>query len=301
MARTSERLVAGVRLTNPGRVLYPDQGVTKQDLAEYYVAVAERILPHLRGRPVTLVRCPAGRQAECFYQRRAGRGTPSAVGRVAVPVDGKRESYLCVGSLGALVSLVQIGVLELHAWGSRADRLDRPDRLVLDLDPGEGVPWGEVVEGAIRVRDRLETLGLRSFVKTTGGKGLHVVAPVTRRREWDELKAFSRGVAEGLAREEPERFLATAAKADRGGRIYLDYLRNGWAATAVAPYSTRARPGAPVSLPVSWEELTAGIAPASLNVLTVPERMGQTPDPWVEMPTLRQGVTRAALSKVQGA
>jgi bifunctional non-homologous end joining protein LigD len=138
-------------------------------------------------------------------------------------------------------------------------------------------------------------------VKTTGGKGLHVVAPVTRRREWDELKAFSRGVAEGLAREEPERFLATAAKADRGGRIYLDYLRNGWAATAVAPYSTRARPGAPVSLPVSWEELTAGVAPASLNVLTVPERMGQTPDPWAEMPTLRQGVTRAALSKVQGA
>lgn len=299
MARKTEEIeVAGVRLTSPGRVLYPGQGVTKRELAEYYVAVAERMLPHLRGRPLTLVRCPAGQQTQCFYQRRAGKGTPEALRRVQVPVQGETHTYLVADTLEALLSLVQMGVLEVHVWGARRDRLDRPDRMILDLDPAPGLPWEAIVEGARRVRERLSELGLESFVKTSGGKGLHVVVPLVRRRGWDEVREFARGVAEGLVREAPERFLAEASKEEREGRIYLDYVRNAWSASAVAPYSTRSREGAPVSCPLSWDELGPGTLPGDFTVRTVPERV-RGKDPWAGFGELRQSLTRRAMERAR--
>jgi bifunctional non-homologous end joining protein LigD len=293
--------VAGVRLTHPDRVLYPEQGITKRELAEYYVTVADRMLPHVRGRPLTLVRCPAGAQTECFYQRRAGKGTPRALGRVKVPVEGEEETYLVADTLPALLSLVQMGVLELHVWGARRDRLDRPDRMILDLDPAEGIAWGEVVEAAREVRERLAAAGLESWVKTTGGKGLHVVVPISRRSPWEPVREFALRISEAMARDAPDRYLTRASKEERAGKIYVDYVRNSWSASAVAPYSTRSRPGAPVSLPLAWDELSARTPPGDFTVRTVPERVRQQPDPWADLAKARQGLTREVWRRLEKA
>jgi bifunctional non-homologous end joining protein LigD len=293
--------VAGVRLTHPDRVLYPEQGITKRELAEYYAVVADRMLPHVRGRPLTLVRCPAGAQTECFYQRRAGKGTPRALGRVKVPVEGEEETYLVADTLPALLSLVQMGVLELHVWGARRDRLDRPDRMILDLDPAEGIAWGEVVEAAREVRERLAAAGLESWVKTTGGKGLHVVAPISRRSPWEPVREFALRISEAMVRDAPDRYLTRASKEERAGKIYVDYVRNSWSASAVAPYSTRSRPGAPVSLPLAWDELSARTTPGDFTVRTVPDRVRSRPDPWEEMAAARQGLTRDAWRRLERA
>ncbi|HEX2191110.1 MAG TPA: non-homologous end-joining DNA ligase [Longimicrobiaceae bacterium] len=300
MARDDDATeVAGVRLTHPDRVLYPEQGITKRELAEYYAAAAERMLPHVRGRPLTLVRCPSGENAQCFYQRRAGRGTPRALGRVKVPVEGEEETYLVADSLAALLSLVQMGTLEVHVWGARRDRLDRPDRLILDLDPAEGVPWAAVVAAAKEVRERLAAVGLESWVKTTGGKGLHVVAPLVRRSGWEEAREFARGVAEAMVRDAPDRYLTSASKEEREGKTYVDYVRNSWSASAVAPYSTRSRPGAPVSFPLPWDALTADTAPGDFTVRTAPGLLRSRPDPWAGMEETSQGLTKAVWAKLR--
>jgi bifunctional non-homologous end joining protein LigD len=287
---------AGVRLTNPDKVLFPEQGITKRELAAYYDAVADSILPQLRGRPLTLVRCPAGRGKHCFVQRRADDRFPPSLRRVKVPEpEGGTATYLAAETLPALVGLVQLGVLELHTWGSRRDRLDRPDRMVFDLDPGPGTGWDDVVAAALEVRERMGALGLRSFVKTTGGKGVHVVVPLLRRHPWEEVRSFSRAVAEAMQRDAPGRYVAKAAKAEREGRIFVDYLRNGWSASAVATYSPRARPGAPVSVPFTWDELEAGVRPETFTVRTLPERLRALPhDPWEGYGAVRQGITRGA-------
>lgn len=293
--RTDAVEIEGVRLSSPDRVLFAEQGVTKRQLAEYYVAVADAILPHLAGRPLTLLRCPRGAGEACFVQRRASEGIPDSVRRVEIPDEDGSATHLVVDSLPALLALVQLGVLELHTWGSRRDRLDRPDRMILDLDPAPGLPFPAVVEAALHLRERLGELGLRSFVKTSGGKGLHVVVPLERRHAWDEVRRFSRALAEEMERREPRRYLASAAKAEREGRIFVDYLRNGWAATAVAAFSTRARAGAPVSVPLAWDELDERLDPAELNVRTVPARLArQRTDPWGGYGGLRQRLRREA-------
>lgn len=297
-AKKSEIEIHGVRLTSPEKVLFAGQGVTKRELAEYSAAVADAILPHLAGRPLTLLRCPSGAERECFVQRRASDSIPDAVHRVEIPDEEGGATHLEVDSLRGLLSLVQLGVLELHTWGARRDRLDRPDRLVLDLDPAPDLPFSAVVDAALQLRERLASLGLESFVKTTGGKGLHVVAPLVRRHSWDDVREFSHALAVGLERREPRRFLASASKADREGRIYVDYLRNGWAATAVAAYSTRARPGAPVSVPLAWSELAGDLRPQALNVRTVPERLASRGDPWAGYGALRQSIRRDAREAV---
>jgi bifunctional non-homologous end joining protein LigD len=286
--------VAGVRLTSPDRVLYPEQGITKRELARYYESVAEWILPHLRGRPLTLVRCPAGRAKHCFVQRRADEAFPPSLRRVEVPEpEGGSATYVSVESLEGLIGLVQLGVLELHTWGSRRDRLERPDRMIFDLDPAGDVGWTGVVRAAIDVRDRLAAMGLRSFVKTTGGKGLHVVAPLDRHHGFDEVRAFAHALALRMASEQPERYTEQAAKGERGGRIFLDYLRNGWSASAVAAYSTRSRPGATVSMPITWAELEAGVQPGDFTVQTVPGRLNSRGEAaWEEYTQLRQRITR---------
>jgi bifunctional non-homologous end joining protein LigD len=272
---------AGVTLTHPDRVLYPDQGLTKQDLADYYVAVAEAMLPHLAGRLLTLVRCPQGQGKHCFYQKHVGADAPPAIATVEVrEADGAVEPYHYVNDLGGLISLVQLGVLEIHGWMARADDVEHPDRLVFDLDPDESLPWQAVVGGAREIRQRLADVGLESWPLSTGGKGLHVVAPLVRRRGWDEVREFARALATAMAGDAPSSYLSRASKAERKGRIFVDWLRNGRGASAIVPFSTRAKPGAPVATPLRWEEV-ARFRPGSSTALSVPKRLARSSeDPW---------------------
>jgi bifunctional non-homologous end joining protein LigD len=288
----AEVRVAGVRISNPQKMLWAGQGVTKADLVGYYEAVAEALLPQLRDRPLTLVRCPSGADGKCFYQKHANESVPATVPRVDIGEDDGEEPYMYVDELPALITLVQLGVLEFHVWGSRRDRLDRPDRLVFDLDPDEALPFGRVVEGAFRLRELLEELGLESFPKTTGGKGLHVVVPIDRRTAFDDAKAFTHAVARRMAAGDPSGFTANMAKRHRKGRIFVDYLRNAWNATAIADYSTRARPGAPVAVPVAWDELNPRARkPLRFTMGEVPARLADRADPWPGYDRVRQSIT----------
>lgn len=278
-------MVAGITLTHPDRVLWQPQGLTKRGLAEYYARVADRILPHLRNRPLTLVRCPSGGSGACFVQKHPWAGLHPAVRRVA---DGD-DVWLAVDDLAGLVALVQMGVLEVHPWGATTRDLERPDRLVLDLDPDDGVPWAHVVAGALDLRGMLDGLGLQCFVKTTGGKGLHVVVPVEPAAGWETAKAFSHDVAAQLAARRPERYTTNPLKDARTGRIFIDHLRNSRGATAVAPYSTRARPGAQVAMPLSWDELSEDAQANRFTVATLPTRRA---DPWAGFFAVRQRLPR---------
>jgi bifunctional non-homologous end joining protein LigD len=279
-------------------VLWPEQGITKAALAEYYLAIADWMLPHVAGRALTLFRCPNGRGKPCFYQRHPGEGMPAGIR--TVPVREKDGTYdsISIEDVEGLIGLAQIGALEIHTWGSRLDRIEQADRIVFDLDPDEGLPWARVAEAARIMRERLSDLGLESFLKTTGGKGLHVVAPIRRGPDWEEVKAFTKAVVERMAGDDPARFTANMSKAKRKGRIYVDFLRNQRTATFIAPYSTRAKPGAPVSVPIFWEELDEGVRSDQFNTATLPRRLRSLKqDPWAEIDRLRQGVTAAAMRK----
>lgn len=281
--------VGGVRLSNPDRVLYPDQGVTKAELAEYYFQVADWILPYVGGRPLSLVRCPRGRQRQCFFQKHLTEALPDAVKGVTIAEKDGESTYIVIDDLQGLITLVQFGTLEMHPWPARTDRLDRPDYLVFDLDPGPGVAWQSVAEAASTLRDMMAELGLESFLRTSGGKGLHVVVPIARRHSWDEMRRFAEAVARHLAEREPTRYVATASKAKRGGKIFIDYLRNARGATSIASYSTRARSGAPVAVPLRWDEL-AGIGAAdAYNIRNLPRRLASLKgDPWEGFAGVRQ-------------
>jgi bifunctional non-homologous end joining protein LigD len=286
--------IAGVRITNPDKVLFPEQGITKRELAEYYERIADRILPRIADRPLTLVRCPEGRMRQCFYQKHVTDQFPQSIRRVEVEEGGGKVPYGAIDSLEGLISLVQMGVLELHIWGSHRDDVEKPDYIVFDLDPDEGLAWERVVEGALRVRARLEELGLRTFLKTTGSKGLHVVAPLQRRAGWDDVKAFTKAVSESVVADEPSRYTARLPKASRKGKIFIDYLRNGRGATSVCAYSTRSRPNAPVSAPLFWEELATGVRADAFNVRNLFERLESLPeDPWKDFDRVRQSITAA--------
>jgi bifunctional non-homologous end joining protein LigD len=286
--------VSGVSLSNPHRVLYADQGITKYDLALYYETVAEWILPHIADRPLTLVRCPSGQAGECFYQKHMDESAHPAIHRFPISEAEGARDYGAVDSLAGLIALVQIGVLELHTWGSRRDRLEKPDRFTLDLDPDAELPWKRVVAAALEVRGVLHALGLESFVKTTGGKGLHVVVPIARRLEWDAVKEFTKRVSEAMAADAPGRYTTNISKAQRTGRILIDYLRNGRGATAVEAYSTRARPGAPVAVPVRWDELGPKLTSDRFDVFRLPRRLASLrADPWEGYFEVRQGITAA--------
>jgi len=295
-AQAEDATVAGVRLSHPARVLFASAGVTKFDLARYYEDIADWILPHLAQRPLTLVRCPQGHR--CFVQKHANDTTVEGVGRIEVPTGGTTATYMTAGTLPELVRLVQMGVLELHTWGARGGRLDRPDRIIFDLDPDTALEWKIVAEGALLVRSLLEDIGLASFVKTTGGKGLHVVAPLAAKHTWDEVKAFSKSLAHQLERDLPDRFIANMSKSRRGGRIFVDYLRNASEATAVAAYSTRAKPGAPVSTPLAWDELgDAKLRPDSYTVLNLRQRLDRLKqDPWAGYFDNKQKLTAKMLN-----
>jgi bifunctional non-homologous end joining protein LigD len=290
----------GIRLTSPEKVLYPDQGITKLELASYYTTIAEWVLPHVAGRPLVLTRCPDGRHKDCFYQKHAGVGTPPNLRQVAIREKSTTRNYLVVDDADGLISLAQIGALELHAWGSKADNVEKPDRLVFDLDPDPAIPWSRVVESARQIREFLHELGLTSFVKTTGGKGLHLVLPIQRRHEWDEVKAFCHQVADVIARADPERYTVNMAKAARADKIFIDYLRNTRGATSVVAYSTRARAGAPVSTPLAWSELTAEVRSDHFTIRDVPRRLASLKrDPWEDIASLRQSLSKRVTAKLE--
>ena len=281
--------IHGVNLTHPDKVLYPEQGVTKLALAEYYEAVADWILPHIRLRPISLVRCPMGRGRNCFFQRHAGSGVPPQIREIEISGFEESGAYLYLTGTPGLIALVQMGVLEIHAWGCRTDKPERPDRITFDLDPGEGLAFRDIVYAAKDVRQFLTSIGLESFTKTTGGKGLHVQLPIARRYTWPEAKAFAKRVAELLAQSSPTRYLTRISKVERRGKIFIDYLRNDRTSTSVAPYSTRSRPGAPASTPLHWDELSARLDPAKFNVTTVPQRLKRLrANPWAELESLVQ-------------
>lgn len=271
-----------VKLTHPERIYWPDEGITKADLADYYADVWPWIAPHVTGRPLALVRCPdgiGGRQQ--FFQKHEWKGMNAAILRVQDPADRKEPPSLAISSLDGLVALAQSAALEIHPWGSTLTDWEKPDRIVIDLDPGEGVGWEALVSAAQEVRDRLDAAGLVAFAKTSGGKGLHVVAPLVPRAEWPAVKAFCQEFAREMASDEPSRFVATITKSKRRGKILVDYLRNQRGATAVAAFSTRARPGALVSAPVTWDELAQGARPADFTLRTMPGRLQELrTDPW---------------------
>jgi bifunctional non-homologous end joining protein LigD len=288
--------VLGVSISHPSRVLTPT-GITKIELARYYEAVGRHMLPHVQGRPLTLVRWAEGKETEKggVYLRHAKAWGPDVLRRVKIREKTKLGEYLVADTVEALVGLAQMDILEIHTWSSRADDVERPDRVVLDLDPAPDVTWTEVIDAAKLVRERLEGLGLESWVKTTGGKGLHVLVPLVPEADWDECLAFTRAFAQMMVRADPKRFVAVVPKHVRGGKILVDYLRNNRTNTSVAAFSTRARPGAPVSVPIGWDELTPQLASDAWNIHTVLERLRRRrKDPWAGYFRARQRLPRSA-------
>ena len=278
--------VGHVRLTNPDRIYWADVNVTKRQLAEYYVAIWDWMKPHIAGRPLALLRCPEGTKGECFFQKHIAAGIKDM--SLSRAVEAKEKDIIVVKDVDDVVLLVQSGVLEIHARGSTIKDLDLCDRIVFDLDPGEDVAWATLVAAAREVRERLAQLKLESFVKLTGGKGLHVVLPI-HGADWDTVKTFTQAMAMAMAADDPKLYVARMTKSLRKGRIFIDYLRNSREATSVAPYSSRARDGAPVSAPVSWQELGRTENAAMYTVRNLAKRLGRLKDePWAELPRLKQ-------------
>ncbi|MEN2989642.1 DNA ligase D [Tistrella sp. BH-R2-4] len=292
MTDTAETTIAGIRLTHPDKVLFPEQGVTKGALARWLDAASDLMLPHLRNRLVSLVRCPDGHDKACFFQRHAGAGLPRSIARKAMAEkDGGTAAYLYLRDTAGVIGAAQMGVLEFHIWGSHVDRPDRPDRLVFDLDPDPAVDFPAVRQAAFDLRDALDALGLRSLPLLTGGKGIHVVAPIGRRHGWPVIAAAAKALAQRFADHDPARYVATMSKAKRRGRIFIDHFRNARSATAICPWSPRARPGAPVARPVTWADLP-DIDRADAFRITDPLPGA---DPWAGYDGIRQSLSAAAL------
>jgi bifunctional non-homologous end joining protein LigD len=273
---------AGVKLTHPDKLLYPDEHITKQKLAGYYQFVQQWMLPHVTDRPLALLRCPAGLSGKCFFQRNWSETMPPAIDKVKVGAGKKTEQHVAVHDLAGLISLVQISILEIHTWNCASSDIEHPDQLIFDLDPGPDVPWKRVVEGARKLNRMLTSLKLPTFLKTSGGKGLHLVIPIESNIDWDSAKSFCQTIAHALV-EQSDWFVANMRKDLRGGKIYIDYNRNGHFATAVAPYSTRARAGAPVSMPIFWEELGKLKSANHFTVATAARYLAKRKkDPWAD-------------------
>ncbi len=273
--------VSGVTLTNPDRVLYPDQGITKLRLAEYYADVGTEMLRWTKGRPLSLVRCPEGSEEQCFYQKHPGAGFAARLPRVPIEESDGVAEYVYLDTERDLIALVQSGVLEVHAWNSTVADLEHPDMLVFDLDPSEGVEFEFTKATARALRDLLGRLDLGAYVRTTGGKGLHVVVPLVPKSDWDGVKAFARGLSETMAATDPDRLTTNMSKQKRVGKVFIDYLRNSRGATAIANYSSRSRRGAPVAVPLRWDELARLTRADAYDVDSVRRRLGSLKShPW---------------------
>ncbi|HVI59698.1 MAG TPA: non-homologous end-joining DNA ligase [Luteimonas sp.] len=279
----------GARITHPERVVFEGAGYTKGDVADYYRAVAKWLLPGIAGRPLSLLRCPDGSQHGCFFQKHHAGSLGAGVHAIALRQKSGREQYLYVDTIEGVLDLVQMNTLEFHPWGARVDAPEKPDRLVFDLDPGEGLGWDEVVAAAREVRAGLRRAGLQGFVRLSGGKGVHVVAPIARGPSWERVHGFCEGFAAALAARAPERYVATMSKAKRPGKIFIDWLRNTRGATSVASWSLRAREGAPVAVPLRWEDLGKVAGPAAFDLAAARRRAERLRrDPWEGFARLRQ-------------
>ena len=289
--------IEGVRVTHPDRVLFAAQGVTKRTLIDYYLSIADAILPHVAERPLSLVRCPGGSGGACFFQKHASEGFPREFAEIRIREKSGSDDYLYIRDRRGLVAAVQMGVLELHIWGCHVDAIEKPDRMVFDFDPDRDLDFAAVRAGARGMRERLQALGLASYPLVTGGKGVHVVVPLKRGHGWEQHRDFAEALARTMAQEQPDRYVATMSKAKRKGKIFIDYLRNARGATAIAPFSTRARPGAFVALPVSWTQLARLQDAHPVSVATTARSIGRG-DPWPDYFKLKQALP---LSKLSGS
>ncbi|HEX7030665.1 MAG TPA: DNA ligase D [Gammaproteobacteria bacterium] len=279
--RKAGATVAGVRITHPERVMYPELGVTKLDLARYYEEIQDYILPLLAERPLSLLRCPEGWREECFFQKHPRQAMAKGLPRISVQEKKGLKEYVYVRTIADIVALVQAGTLEFHPWGSKVSDVERPDMMIFDLDPSEGVAWSRVLHTATGLRDRLDALGLASFPRTTGGKGFHLVVPLKPEADWNEVKDFAKAVSERHAQDDPKRLTTNLSKTKRRGRIFIDYLRNGRGQTAIASYSLRAREGATAAVPLRWDEVGEALRSDRYNIGNLRRRLGAlNEDPW---------------------
>lgn len=285
-------IVDGIAITHPDREVFGQGGPTKGDVARYYEAVAPLMLPELRGRPLSVVRCPRGTSGACFFQKHHADALGKHVKAVALKEkDGGKAEYLYVDDVEGVLELVQMNTLEFHPWGALADDPDQPDRLIFDIDPAKGVDWKSVVACARDIRERLQASGLESFVRASGGKGLHVVAPFRRGPSWDTVKAYCEGIADAMVADAPKRYIAEASKAKREGLIFIDWLRNTRGATSVTGWSLRARDGAPVAMPLRWEEIARLKTGGAFDLAKALKRARSLEgDPWEGIARLRQAL-----------
>lgn len=293
----AEAVVRGIRISHPDRIIYPALEFSKIDLVRYYERVGDAILRHVVDRPLTLVHCPDGLNAPCNYMRHRKVWGPDVLRRVKIKEKTKVGEYLAVDDVEGVIALAQMGVVEIHTWNSTTKDVERPNRLVWDFDPGPKSSWADVVKSAKAIRGLLETLGLRSWVKTTGGRGLHVVAPIVPQRQWDECLEFARAVAAALAATDPSLYTITFAKRGRESKILIDYLRNNRTNTSVCAYSARARDSATVSMPVDWSQLTARLKPERFTVVSAARK--PLADPWKDYWKTKQKISKAALAAIQ--
>ncbi|MBZ3695420.1 MULTISPECIES: DNA ligase D [Phyllobacterium] len=301
MYGTSKQPKRTVTLTHPDRIYWPDAGVTKEGLADYYTEVWRYIEPFVVGRPLALLRGPSGTDSQLFFQKHAWKGLNEHIDLIKDPKEKSGEPLISINDLDGLIALVQSAVLEIHPWGSTVKDWEHPDMIVMDLDPGPEVEWQAVIDAALETKTRLEQFGLAPFVKTSGGKGLHVVAPLLPKATWPAVKTFTKAVAEAMATDAPDRYVATVTKSKRQGKILIDYLRNQRGATAVAPYSTRARSGAPVSMPLDWGELDLSIGPAYFTVNNAVARIGAlSSDPWQDFRKSAKPLPAAKTMRMKG-
>lgn len=289
--------VSSYKLTNPQKLLYPEDNFTKEDIAHYYEAIHDWILPYINNRPLTLVRCPENYK-NCFYQKHLNEMKPEAIHGIMIKEKEKKDEYIFINNIVGLMSLVQASVLEIHPWGSLVDNIEYPDMIIFDLDPAPDVQWKEVVHAAFEFKNELKKLKLKSFVKTTGGKGLHVVVPISPEYKWNEVKLFSHVLVDFIVSQYPDLYVSQMTKSKRSGKIYLDYLRNQRGATSIAPYSTRSRPHAPVATPISWDELTKNFEDTFYTIKSIPKRLATLKkDPWHDFYKLTQSLQLEKLKK----
>ena len=277
-------------LTHPDKLLFPEAKITKREVAEYYAKVSDLMVPHLKERPITLVRCTQDISKNCFYQKHWDKSMTEHTKAVSIEEKSKSAPYVLINNPKALLANVQLNVIEFHAWGSRADDIEKPDRLIFDLDPGPGILWKTIIQAAWHLGEELEKIKLQSFVKLTGGKGLHIVVPLRRTLSWEKLKQFSRDFSNHMQNLNPSLYTINMNKTKRDKKIFIDYFRNTRGATSVAPYSLRARPQASVALPVSWNELSKVKKPDAINISSDLESLDD--NPWPNFFLLKQNIEK---------
>ncbi len=284
-------VISGVKINHPDKVLYPKSGLTKGQLANYYNSISETILPFIIKRPLSILRCPDGYGTECFFQKHFDPKFSKHIYPISIP--NQKKDYFYIKNEQGLLTLINLGVIELHPWGSRCDNIEKPDMIVFDLDPGPSVTWEELTESALFIRDRLKEYNLESFIKTTGGKGFHIVIPINRKLEWEDVKIIAKRFALRMEELLPERFISSMSKAKRQKKIFIDYLRNGRGSTTVAAYSTRARENASISVPIFWEELKTIKSADTYTIENISSRLKSLKqDPWKDFFNCRQSISK---------